>query len=96
MAQLVIIKVAGTHCKWAVGASSSLSYGETVTPSRQRHSNLLVMQGFTARSTGAQAAPEPARTSGLTAVARGGGEGGGESGRGGNTGAVRVRGGGGS
>ena len=81
------------------GHPLSLSSGETVTPSRQRHSNLLVMQGFTARSTGAQAAPEPARTeertSGQTAVARGGGEGGGESGGGGNTGTVR-RGGGGS
>ena len=52
------------------------------------------MQGFTARSTGAQAAAEPARTGGQTAVARGGGEGGGESGGGGNTGTVRRGGGG--
>ena len=45
---------------------------ETVIPSRQRHSNLLVMQGFTARSTGAQAAQERAgqrRAPGAAAVA---------------------------
>ena len=54
------------------GEEGGIFFVETVIPSRQRHSNLLVMQGFTARSTGAQAAQERAgqrRAPGAAAVA---------------------------